>query len=175
MQRLEDEGIGVGLFMTHGDSRETSANEIIKLALKSKTIAVIGISRDPTMDSYKVAEYLKVNGYHIIPINPFAQEILGEKCYKSLLEVPEEVQKTIDVIDIFRPAQEVFSIVEQAIQLKHKHGKPLYIWMQLGIINSQAAEIAEKAGLAVIMNKCIMIEHKRLKAHQTVNDTGLFP
>jgi predicted CoA-binding protein len=97
---------------------ETPIDEKIKLVLKCKTIAIVGLSRDSNKDSYKVAEYLKKNGYRIIPINPFADEILGEKCFKSLLETPEEVQKTIEVLDIFRPSEEVLPIVEQAIRLK---------------------------------------------------------
>jgi len=121
------------------------------------------LSRDPNKDSYKVAEYLKANGYRIIPINPFADEILGEKCYKSLLDIPEEVQRAIEVVDIFRPSQDVPSIVEQVIQLKQRHGKPHVVWMQLGIINDEAAKLAEKAGLEVIMDRCMMIEHKRMK------------
>lgn len=121
------------------------------------------MSRDPNKDSYKVAEYLKANGYRIIPINPFADEILGEKCYKSLLDIPEEVQRAIEVVDIFRPSQDVPSIVEQVIQLKQRHGKPHVVWMQLGIINDEAAKLAEKAGLEVIMDRCMMIEHKRMK------------
>lgn len=123
----------------------------------------MGLSRDPNKDSYKVAEYLKANGYRIIPINPFADEILGEKCYKSLLDIPEEVQRAIEVVDIFRPSQDVPSIVEQVIQLKQRHGKPHVVWMQLGIINDEAAKLAEKAGLEVIMDRCMMIEHKRMK------------
>lgn len=144
---------------------ETLIDEKIKLVLKCKTIAIVGLSRDPNKDSYKVGEYLKKNGYRIIPINPFADEILGEKCFKSLLEAPEEVQKTIEVVDIFRPS-EVPQIVEQAVRLKQKHGNPLFIWMQLGIVNTQAAELAEKNGLTVIMNRCMMIEHKRLTRTQ---------
>jgi len=141
---------------------ETLIDEKIKLVLKCKTIAIVGLSRDPNKDSYRVAEYLKKNGYRVIPINPFADEVLGEKCFKSLLEIPEEVQKTIEVVDIFRPSEEALPIVEQAVRLKQKHGNPLFIWMQLGIVNTQAAEQAEKAGLTVIMNRCMMIEHKRL-------------
>jgi len=141
---------------------ETPIDEKIKLVLKCKTIAIVGLSRDSNKDSYKVAEYLKKNGYRIIPINPFADEILGEKCFKSLLETPEEVQKTIEVVEILRPSEEVLPIVEQVIRLKQKHGNPPFIWMQLGIVNMQAAELAEKAGLTVIMNRCMMIEHKRL-------------
>lgn len=144
-------------------SSEVLISKRVKLALKSKTIAIVGLSRNPNKDSYKVAHYLKENGYRIIPINPFANEILNEKCYKNLLEIPEEVQETIEVVDIFRPSQDVLPIVKQAIQLKQKHGKLRFIWMQLGIINNQAAELAEKAGLEVIMNKCMMVEHKKLK------------
>ncbi|MGB9717954.1 MAG: CoA-binding protein [Thermoproteota archaeon] len=140
---------------------EALIDEKIKLVLKCGTIAIVGLSRDPNKDSYKVAEYLKKNGYRIVPINPFADKILGENCFKSLLETPENVQKTIEVVDIFRPSEEVLPIVEQAIRLKQKHGNPLFIWMQLGIVNTQAAELAEKAGLTVIMNRCMMIEHKR--------------
>ncbi|MEM3470472.1 MAG: CoA-binding protein [Thermoproteota archaeon] len=142
---------------------ETSIDENIKSALECKTIAVVGISREPNKDSHRVANYLKANGYRIVPINPFEDEVLGEKCYKNLLETPEEVQKTIEVVDIFRPSQEVLPIVEQAIRLKQKHGKPLFIWMQLGIVNMQVAGLAEKNGLKVVMDRCMMIEHKRLK------------
>ncbi len=148
---------------------EALISKRIKAALESKTIAIVGLSRDHNKDSYKVANYLKENGYRIIPINPFANKILDEKCYKNLLNIPEEVQKTIEVIDIFRPSQDVLPIVEQAIQLKQKHGKPRFIWMQLGIINNQAAELAEKAGLEVIMNKCMMMEHKRLKQNSFIS------
>lgn len=138
-------------------------DERIKSALGYKSIAVVGLSRDPDKDSYKVAEYLKANGYRIIPVNPFAEEILGEKCYKSLLDLPNRIQKTIEVVDIFRPSQEILPIVEQVVQLKQKHGKPHVIWMQLGISNNQAAELAEKAGIEIVMDRCMMIEHKRLK------------
>jgi predicted CoA-binding protein len=144
------------------EEKRDNLDEKIKLALRYKTIAVVGLSRDPNKDSYKVAEYLKANGYRIIPINPFADETLGEKCYKSLLDIPEEMQNTIEVVDIFRPPQEILPIVEQVVQLKQKHGKPHVVWMQLGIINNQAAELAKKAGLEVIMDRCMMIEHKQM-------------
>lgn len=127
-----------------------------------KTVAVVGVSRDPTKDSYRVMEYLKKHGFHIIPVNPFADEVLGEKSYKSLLDMPAEVQKTIEVVDIFRPSSEVLPIIEQAIQLRKLYGVPYVVWMQLGIVNEQAAEKARKAGLTVIMDKCMMQEHRRL-------------
>jgi predicted CoA-binding protein len=138
-----------------------SQNEIRDILTKYKTIAVVGLSRDPDKDSYRVSAYLKKHGFRIIPVNPFADEILGEKSYKSLLDIPAEIQKTIEIVDIFRPAKDVPPIVEQAVKLKEAHGKPSVVWMQLGIVNEQAAETAKKAGLTVIMDKCMMVEHKR--------------
>ena len=122
----------------------------------------MGLSREPEKESNKVASYLKKHGYRIIPVNPFADEVLGEKSYKSLLDMPEEIQKTVDVVDIFRRADDVSPIVDQAVNLKVKFGKPCVVWMQLGIVSEQAAEIARKAGLTVIMDKCMMVEHGRL-------------
>ena len=104
-------------------------NEISAILQKHCTVAIVGISRDPEKDSYRVATYLKANGYRIIPINPFADEILGEKCYRNLLDAPESVQKTIEIVDIFRPSGDVPIIVDQAIRLKKKFGKPKVIWM----------------------------------------------
>ena len=139
-----------------------SQNEIKEILTKYKTIAVVGLSRDPDKYSYRVSDYLKKHGFRIIPVNPFADEILGEKSYKSLLEIPVEIQKTLDVVDVFRPAKDVPAIVEQAVKLKKANGKPCVVWMQLGIMNVQAAETARKAGLTVVMDKCMMMEHKRL-------------
>ncbi len=138
-----------------------SRNEIKEILTKYKTIAVVGLSREPDKDSHRVSAYLKKHGFRIIPINPFVDEVLGEKSYKSLLDIPPEIQKTIDVVDVFRPSKYVSPIVEQAVKLKEMHGKPHVVWMQLGIVNEQAAEVAKKAGLTVVMNKCMMIEHKR--------------
>jgi predicted CoA-binding protein len=138
-----------------------SQNEIREILKKYKTVAVVGLSREPGKDSHRVSAYLKQHGFRVIPVNPFADEVLGEKSYKSLLDIPAEIQKTIEVIDIFRPSKDVPPIVEQAIKLKAMHGKPYVVWMQLGIVNEQAAEAAKKAGLTVVMDKCMMIEHKR--------------
>ncbi len=142
-----------------------SGNETIKNVLeKYRTVAVVGVSRDSAKDSYKVAEYLKSKGYDVIPINPFADEVLGRKCYRSLQDIPEDLQKKIEIVDIFRPSQDVPPIVDQAIELREKHGKPEVIWMQLGIVNEEAAKRATEAGFTVVMNKCMMIEHGRLSA-----------
>jgi len=140
-----------------------SRTETIRNILeKYKTVAFVGVSRDSTKDSYKVAEYLKSKGYEIVPINPFASEILGKKCYKSLLDAPEDIQKDIEVVDIFRPSQDIPPIVDQAIELKKKHEKPYVIWMQLGIVNEEASKRAVAAGFMVVMDKCMKIEHRRL-------------
>ena len=139
-----------------------SQSEINKILTEYKTIAIVGLSRDPNKDSYRVSVYLKNQGFCIVPVNPFADEVLGEKSYKSLLDIPVEMQKTVDVVDVFRPAEDVPQIVEQAVKLKEIHGKPLAIWIQLGIVNEQAAETAKRAGFTVVMNKCMMVEHARL-------------
>jgi predicted CoA-binding protein len=139
-----------------------SQNEIKEILTKYKTVAVVGLSREPGKDSHRVSAYLKQHGFHIIPVNPFADEILGEKSYKSLLEIPPEIQKTIEIVDIFRPSKDVPPIVEQAIKLKTMHGKLVVVWMQLGIVNEEAAEAAKQAGLTVVMDRCMMVEHRRL-------------
>jgi thioredoxin 1 len=120
------------------------------------------LSSDPAKDSYTVAQFLKLRGWRIIPVNPFATEILGEKSYKSLLDLPEDLQKAVEVVDIFRPSQDVPPIVDQAIELKNKNRKPYAVWMQLGIVNEEAAAEARKAGLTVIMDHCMRIESERL-------------
>jgi predicted CoA-binding protein len=139
-----------------------SQNQIIGILKNYKTIAVVGLSKEPEKDSHRVSAYLQQHGYRIIPVNPFADEVLGEKSYKSLLDIPVKIQKTIDIVDIFRPAKDVPTIVEQAIQLKAQFGRPFVVWMQLGIINEQAAEAARKAGLIVVMDQCLMVEHHLL-------------
>jgi predicted CoA-binding protein len=139
-----------------------SHNEIKEILTKYKSIAVVGLSREPHKDSHRVSTYLKAHGFSIIPINPFADEILGEKSYKSLLEIPPEIQKTMEIVDIFRPSRYVPPIVEQAIKLKDLCGRLYVAWMQLGIVNQQAAETAKKAGLIVVMNRGMMVEHNRL-------------
>ena len=138
--------------MNHHDLKE--------ILTRYKTVAIVGLTRDPSKDSHRVAEYLKNHGFHIVPINPFANEVLGEKSYKSLLDVPADVQKTLEIVDVFRPSEEVLPIVKQVVQLKKLHGVPYVVWMQLGIINEKAAETARKASLIVVMNKCMMQEHR---------------
>jgi len=139
-----------------------SKDDVRDILTKYRTVAVVGASRDPSKDSHRVAKYLQAQGFRIIPVNPTADEILSEKCYKSLLEMPADVQRTIEVVDVFRPSSETPAIVDQAARLKERYDKPYVVWMQLGIINEQAAETAREAGIAVVMNKCMMQEHSKL-------------
>jgi predicted CoA-binding protein len=136
-----------------------SQEEINSILESYRTVAVVGLSSNPDKASYRVANYLQSVGYHIIPVNPFVDQVLGEKSYKSLLDVPE----TIEIVDIFRPSDAVPAIVEDAIQLKNRAGSPKVIWMQLGIVNEEAARRAKEAGFTVVMDRCMMREYKRLR------------
>jgi uncharacterized protein len=136
-----------------------SQKQIEEILNKYKVIAVIGLSKEPEEDSYRVSAYLKQQGYRIIPVNPYADAVLGEKSYPSLLDIPPELAKTIEIVDIFRRPEDVVPIVEQAIKLKKLYGKPMVIWMQIGIVNEQAATMASQAGFIVVMDRCLMVEH----------------
>jgi len=122
---------------------------------KFKTVAVVGISSRKDRPSYIVASYLKSKGYRIIPVRPDGEEILGEKVYHSLLEIPKEIG--LEVVDIFRRSEDVPPIVEEAIRRGAK-----VVWMQEGIIHNEAKEKAAKAGLKVVMDRCMKKEHQRL-------------
>ena len=130
-------------------------NEIKKILSNSKTIAVIGISPKEDRPSYRVASYLQSKGYRIIPVRPDGEEILGEKIYPALSEIPKEIN--VEVVDIFRKSEDVPPIVEEAIQRGAR-----VVWMQEGIIHQEAGEKAEKAGLTVVMDRCMKKEHQRL-------------
>jgi predicted CoA-binding protein len=144
-------------------SNENPREDVLRGILSEyRNVAVVGLSNDPTRPSYVVAEYLENHGFNIVPVNPFVTEVLGEKSYKSLLEMPVEIQRTIEIVDIFRRSEDVPPIVEQAVKMKELFGVLRVVWMQLGVINEQAAESARKAGLTVVMDKCIRQEHHRL-------------
>ncbi len=140
----------------------TPIDEVIPKILKMKTIAVVGLSKDPSRPSHDVARYLKAHGYRIIPVNPTIDEVLGEKSYKSLHDLPEQLRLEIDVVDVFRRAEDVPPIVDEAIELHASAGHPKAVWMQLGIVNEEAAAKARESGLDVVMDRCMKIEHARL-------------
>jgi uncharacterized protein len=126
------------------------AERISKLLKSAKTIAVVGLTNTPIRPSYSVSHYMQSQGYRIIPVNPNITEWEGEKAYASLLEVPEK----IDIVDVFRRSEAVPEVVEQAIQIKAPA-----IWMQEGVVHREAAEKARRAGILVVMDKCILKEH----------------
>jgi uncharacterized protein len=140
-----------------------SFNQIRDILANTKTIVVVGLSNDPEKPSFRVAAFLKQHRYRIVPVNPLVDKVLGEKSYKSLLDIPKDIQLTVDVVDIFRKSEDVPPIVDQAIQLKVSLGRPLVVWMQLGIVNEEAAKAARQAGLFVVMDRCLMVEHYRLR------------
>lgn len=127
-------------------------DQIKKILMKYKTIAVVGLSRKWNRPSHFASKYMKDHGYKIIPVNPGYDEILGEKCYPTLLDIPEPV----DIVDIFRRSDDVPPIVDDAIKIGAK-----VVWMQLTVINEEAAQKAEDAGLEVVMDRCVKIEHGR--------------
>lgn len=127
--------------------------ELLDILEEAETIAVVGCSRDEGKAAHRVPKYLQDRGYRVIPVNPFADEVLGEECYDSIADVAEE----IDVIDIFRPSDEVYDIVQNALETDAG-----VIWMQDGIENSEARKLAEESGLKVVQDRCMMRDHRRL-------------
>lgn len=123
-----------------------------EIYLKSRKIAVVGMSRNPEKDSHRVALFLKEKGYEIIPVNPTAEYIAGMKSYKSILDIPDD----IDIVDVFRPSEEIPKIVDEAIKKK-----PKVVWLQLGIYHPSVEEL-RKHGIRVVWNRCMLREYKRL-------------
>ncbi len=126
----------------------------IESILKYRNIAVVGISDDPGRPSYDVASFMEAHGYNIIPVNPNLTVWRGKKCYPDLLSIPDKV----DVVDIFRRPEAIPPIADEAIKIKIAA-----IWMQLGIVNEEAAAKARAAGIEVVMDRCMKIEYRRLK------------
>jgi hypothetical protein len=130
-----------------------STDPIADLLQRARTIAVVGLSRNPMRPSHGVTAYMQSHGYRIIPVNPTIDECLGEKSYASLLEIPKA--ERIDIVNIFRRSEFVEEIVDQAIQLKVPA-----VWMQEGVVHEEAAEKARQAGIFVVMDLCILKEHR---------------
>jgi predicted CoA-binding protein len=134
----------------------------------AETIAVVGLSSKPWRESHSVSEFLQRRGYRIIPINPKEAEVLGEKAYPTLLDVPKDVR--IDVVDVFRRASDTPQVARDAVTVEAK-----VLWLQEGIVNDEARQIAEDAGLTVIMGVCIRAETRRLERAGGVGGSGSEP
>ena len=130
---------------------ESEINDNIRAVLNKYTnIAIVGLSASPNRSSYGVANYLVGAGYNIYPVNPKYDNILNKKCYPTLAAIPDP----IEIVNIFRKPDQILPVIQESISIKAK-----IIWMQLGIVNIQAADLAREAGLEVVMDRCIKIEH----------------
>ncbi len=129
---------------------DTTIREILATP---RTVAVVGCSPDPDRDSHRIAALLKAKGHRVIPVNPSCQEILGERCYASVRDIPE----TVEMVDVFRRPEFVDQIADEAIAVGAK-----ILWLQLGVINEPAAGKTQDAGLTVVMDRCPAIEYRRL-------------
>lgn len=127
--------------------------DLKKLFKENKVIAVVGLSPNPARDSHRVALYMQRQGYRIIPVNPTVDEVLGERSYPNLTAIPEKV----DVVDVFRRPEEVVPIAKEAVAIKAK-----VLWLQDGVVNHEAAAIAEQGGLDVVMDDCMLRQHGRM-------------
>jgi predicted CoA-binding protein len=134
------------------DGLPARGDTILDILKKYKTVAVVGLSSDPMRPSFGVAKYIQDAGYTIIPVNPNEEEVLGEKCYARLEDVPQ----VIEIVDVFRRAEDVPPVVDSAIRVGAK-----VVWMQLGIENAPAAEKARVAGLIVVEDACFLVEHRK--------------
>jgi predicted CoA-binding protein len=134
--------------------KNATPDEIREILLSSRVIAVVGLSPNPARPSHGVAAYLQSHGFTIIPVNPSVSELLGEKSYPDLASIP----RAIDIVDIFRRSEALASVVDAAIAVRARA-----VWMQQGLVDNAAAARARAAGLSVVMNKCIMVEHRRLQ------------
>ena len=128
----------------------------------TSNIAVIGLSKNELRDSHQVSVYMKNAGYNIIPINPTIDSVMGLKSYNSLKNIPEDVLKNIELVNVFRKSEFVKEIVDEVIEINKKYGRIHTIWMQLGIFYDEIDRISEENKLNIITNKCIKIEHGRL-------------
>lgn len=133
--------------------RDSHTDDEIRHILSLKHVAVIGMSKNNYKAAYYVPKYLSENGFDIIPVNPTTDEILGKKCYSTISDVDGE----IDIVDVFRPSELVLPVVEEAIKKN-----PKVIWLQEGIHNPEAEEMARKKGIKVVFNRCMLAEHQRL-------------
>lgn len=133
--------------------QDQHSDEEIKSILSMKNVAVVGMSKNSEKAAHYVPKYLMNNGYNITPINPTAEEILNKKCYPDLTAVNEQ----IDIVDVFRRSEDVLPVVQEAIKKR-----PKVIWLQEGIHNKEAEDLARKAGITVVFNRCMLAEHQRL-------------
>jgi predicted CoA-binding protein len=126
-----------------------------------RVIAVVGASKNPEKEAYTVPAYLRGHGYTVIPVNPTTDSIDGQKTYHSLAEIPDDLARIVEVVDVFRPSEEFPQVAEQVAQMKKRTGRPFVFWGQLRLENEEAKKILAAAGIDYVMDKCMRIEHQR--------------
>ncbi len=149
-------------------------SQTLRRILSFKTIAVVGLSRDPQKTSHLVAAYLKARGYRIVPVNPLCEEVLGELCFPSLLRIPPEIASPIEVVDVFRKSEEVLPVLIEVIELQKRYHKVKAVWLQEGIVNNEAKEFAKKAGLLFVQDRCMKKEHEKLNAKKSKEKKAIY-
>ena len=142
-----------------GPSATVSPREVLR---KYRTIAVVGASKNPTKDAYTVPLFMKERGYKIFPINPTADEIVGERSYPSLADLPSDLANMVELVDVFRPSEELPQVAQQVVDMHRKYGRPFVFWAQLGLENEDAKELLARNKIPYIMNACLRIVQRTL-------------
>jgi uncharacterized protein len=132
---------------------------------KYKVIAVVGASKNPEKEANTVPAYLQEQGYTVVPVNPTADVINGEKAYPSLADIPGELASKVEVVDVFRPSEEFPQVAAQVAEMKKRTGKPFVFWGQLGLENEEAKKILGEAKIDFVMDRCMRVEHRNMLGH----------
>jgi predicted CoA-binding protein len=127
---------------------------------KHRVIAVVGASKSPEKEAFTVPAYLKAHGYRIIPVNPTTDLIDGETAYPSLAEIPDELARTVEVVEVFRPSEELPRVAAQVVEMKQKTGRPFVFWAQTGLENEEAKALLKKAKIDYVMDSCMRVVHQ---------------
>jgi hypothetical protein len=138
---------------------QSSTISPVEVMKRSKVIAVVGASKNPEKEAHSIPQYLKDNGYRIIPINPTATEIFGEKTFPDLLSLPSDVATQVEVIEVFRPSDELPDVARQVVELSKRYGKQYVFWAQAGLENDQAKKILSESGIPYVMDACMRVVH----------------
>jgi hypothetical protein len=143
---------------------ESSTISPAEVMRRYSVIAVVGASKNPAKEAHKVPLYLKGKGYRVIPINPSAEEIFGEKAYPSLSDLPESLAKQVEVVEVFRPSEELPEVALQVVEMRKRHQRPYVFWSQLGLENEEAKETLNGNGVLYVMNACMRVVHASMAA-----------
>ncbi len=145
---------------TQVPSTTVSPSEVVR---KYKVIAVVGASKNPEKEAYSVPKYMQDHGYKIVPVNPTADQVVGEKAYPSLKELPPELARQVDMVNVFRPSEELPQVAQQVVEMRKKYGRPFVFWAQTGLENDEAKHTLSKNGIPYVMDACLRVVHRSLR------------